>query len=317
MNIVRKDIDAVNAIITIQVAEADYSEKVEKTLKEYRKKANFPGFRPGMAPVGLVKKMYGKTILAEEVNKVISDALYGYIKENNLDILGEPLPNETEQKQIDFDNDKDFEFIFDIALSPEFEITLNKKDVIKYYDIEISDEMIDGQIKNYASQYGSYESVEDVQEKDVVKGHILELDADGKVNENGIKVEDAVLSPAYMKEEDQKKIFIGAKVGDVVVFNPQQAYGNEAEISSMLKISKDEAKDINTNFSFQITNITRYNESPIDQSLFDKVFGENTVTTEADFRAKVAEGIKDSYIIDSDSKFGMDEKVLLVTKLDT
>ena len=119
-----------------------------------------------------------------------------------------------------------------------------------------------------------------------------------------------------MKEEDQKKIFIGAKVGDVVVFNPQQAYGNEAEISSMLKISKDEAKDINTNFSFQITNITRYNESPIDQSLFDKVFGENTVTTEADFRAKVAEGIKESYISDSDYKFGMDARVALVKKLD-
>ena len=188
----RADVDAVNATITIEVTPSDYNEKVEKALKEYRKKANFPGFRPGMAPMGLVKKMYGKAILAEEVNKVLSEALYGYIRENNIQILGEPLPNETEQKVIDFEKDTDFEFVFDIAIAPEFEMNLNKKDVVKYYNIEITDQMIDDQIKNYCGRFGSYIQVDEVAERDVLKGHMLELNAEGKVNEEGIKVEDAV-----------------------------------------------------------------------------------------------------------------------------
>ena len=316
MNIVRKDIDAVNATITIEVTPSDYTEKVEKTLKDYRKKANFSGFRPGSAPMGLVKKMYGKAILAEEVNKVLSDALYGYIRENNIQILGEPLPNETEQKQIDFDTDTEFEFVFDIAIAPELDITLNKKDVVKYYNIEITDKMIDDQIQNYCGRFGSYAQVDEVVEKDVVKGHMLELNADGKVNEEGIKVEDAVLSPFYMKDDAQKAIFVGAKKDSVVVFNPQKAYGNEAEISSMLHISKEEAHDIQSDFSFQINGITRYEESPIDQTLFDKVFGEGVVTSEEDFRTKVAEGLKDSFVADSDYKFAIDARAHIVKKLD-
>ena len=143
MNIVRKDVDAINTTIGIQVSKSDYAEKVEKQLKEYRKKANIPGFRPGMVPLGLIKKMYGKAILAEEINKIISDSLMNYIKKNDLNILGEPLPNETDQKPINFDTDEEFEFLFDLALAPEFEIDLSKKDKIKYYDIIVNDEMVD------------------------------------------------------------------------------------------------------------------------------------------------------------------------------
>lgn len=316
MNTVRKDVDAVNATITIEVTPSDYNEKVEKALKEYRKKANFPGFRPGMAPMGLVKKMYGKAILAEEVNKVLSEALYGYIRENNIQILGEPLPNETEQKVIDFEKDTDFEFVFDIAIAPEFEMNLNKKDVVKYYNIEITDQMIDDQIKNYCGRFGSYIQVDEVAERDVLKGHMLELNAEGKVNEEGIKVEDAVLSPFYMKDDAQKALFDGVKKDSVVVFNPQKAYGNETEISSMLHISKEEAAALESDFSFQIKGITRYEESQVDQSLFDKVFGEGVVTTEEEFRTKVAEGLKESFVADTDYKFGIDARAHLVKKLD-
>ena len=156
MNIVRRDIDQNNAVVTLQVEKADYAEKVEKTLREYRKKANIPGFRPGMVPVGLVKKMYGKAIMAEEINKMVSEGLYNFITDNKINILGEPMPNETEQKAIDFDTQEDFEFVFDLGIAPEFEVELTKKDKINLYDIAVSDEMIDNQVKSYTGRYGKY-----------------------------------------------------------------------------------------------------------------------------------------------------------------
>lgn len=318
MNILRTDIDAVNATLTLQIAEADYAQKVEKTLKDYRKKANIPGFRPGMAPMGLVKKMYGRGVKADELNKLIQDELYKYISDNKLDILGEPLPNqEDENRELDFENGTEFEFKFDIALAPEFEPVMNKKDSIKVYDITVTDEMVDNQIKNYAARFGNYSQVDEAQDaKDMLKGNILELDADGKVNETGVKVTDAVLAAEYMKDDAQKALLANAKKNSVVIFNPQKAFGNEAEISSMLKISKEAAKEFTADVQFEITSITHYEESKIDQSLFDKVYGEGKVTSEADFRAKVAEGIKDSYKEDSDYKFGLDARAAMVKKMD-
>ena len=316
MNVVLKNTDAVNAVVTITVTKDDYAEKVEKKLKEYRKKANIPGFRPGMTPASLVKKMYGKGVLAEEVNHIISDTLYTYIKENNLNILGEPLPNETEQKTVDFDSEEDFEFVFDLAIAPEFEINLSKKDKVAYYNITITDDMIDNQIKSYTSRFGTYEQTEEVAENDVIKGSVLELTKEGKVNETGIKVTDAVLSPVHLKDAKQKKAFVGVKKGDIITFNPQKAMENEAEIASFLKISKDAVKDVTADFSFEIQQITRYKESPVDQSLFDKVFGEGIVNNDKEFRAKIAEGIQESYVSDSDYKFGIDAKDVLVKKLD-
>ena len=316
MNVVLKNIDAVNAMVTITISKADYAEKVEKKLKEYRKKANIPGFRPGMTPMNLVKKMYGKGVLAEEVNQLISDTLYNHIKENNLNILGEPLPNETEQKPVNFDSEDDFEFVFDLAIAPELDINLTAKDKIAYYDITVNEEMVNNQIKSYTSRFGSYEQTDEVAENDVIKGQLLELNADKKVNEAGIKVADAVLSPVHVKDAKQKKAFVGAKKGDVITFNPQKAMENEADLASFLKISKDAVKDVTADFSFEIQQITRYNESPVDQSLFDKVFGEGKVKDEKEFRALIAEGVKVSYVSDSDYKFGIDAKEVLVKKLD-
>ena len=220
MNIVRKDIDQNNAILTLQIEKNDYAERVEKTLRDYRKKANIPGFRPGMVPVGLIKKMYGKAVAAEEINKMISDELYKYIRENNINMLGEPLPNETEQKELDLNSDETLEFVFDLGIAPEFEVELNKKDKVKYYQIAVSDEMIENQIKSYTGRYGKYVQEDTVEEKDMVKGSLLEM-ANGKVNEDGIKVKDAVLTPAYIKDEAVKAQFTGAKKGDTITFNPE------------------------------------------------------------------------------------------------
>lgn len=315
MNIVKKDIDQLNAIITIELTKPDYEEKVEKTLRDYRKKANIPGFRPGMVPMGLVKKMYGRAVLGEEINKILSEKLYDYIKENNLNTLGEPLPNETEQKDIDFDTDEVFEFAFDIALAPEFDVTLSQKDKVTYYDIEVSDEMINNQIKSFTGRFGNYTQEEEVTENDVLKGILVEMDGK-EAKADGLKVEDATLSPLHVKDAEQKALFIGAKKGDKVTFNPQKAFGNETEISSLLKISKEEAAALTADFCFEITGITRYNEAEVNQELFDKVYGAGNVTDEADFRAKVVAGIKENLDQDVAYKFGLDAKEMIMKKLE-
>jgi len=313
MNIERKDLDQNNATLTVHIEKVDYAEKVDKTLRDFRKKANIPGFRQGMVPVGLVKKMYGKAVLAEEINKLVSDNLFNYIRENHVDILGEPLPNETEQKPFDFETQEEFEFIFDLGIAPQFEVELTNKDKVKFYNITVSDEMIENQVKSYVGRYGKYIQEEVVEEKDMIKGELFEM-ADGKVNESGIKVKDATLTASYMKDEEQKALFIGAKKGDVIVFNPAKAFENETEISSMLKISKEAAKTIDTDFQIKIESITRYHESEINQELFDKVYGEGTVATEEEFRAKIKENIQENLVSDSEYKFGIDAQEMLLEK---
>jgi len=313
MNIVRKDLDQNNAVVTLRIEKVDYAEKVDKTLRDYRKKANIPGFRPGMVPAGLVKKLYGKAILAEEINKLVSENLYNYIHENNINSLGEPLPNETEQQVIDFDTQEDFEFVFDLGIAPEFEVEVTTKDKVKYYNIAVSDEMIDNQVKSYTGRYGKYIQEDVVEEKDMLKGELLEM-ANGKVNEDGLKVLDATLTAAYMKDADQKALFVGAKKGDIIAFNPAKAFENETEISSLLKISKDAAKSINTDFQLKIESITRYHESEIDQTLFDKVYGDGVVNSVKEFRAKITENIQEGLISDSEYKFGVDAQEMLIAK---
>ncbi len=314
MNIAKKEIDQNNAIVTVHVEKADYAEKVEKTLRDYRKKANMPGFRPGMVPMSLLKKMYGKSVLAEEVNKLVSEGLYDYIRENKLNTLGEPLPNETEQPEIDFDTQEDFDFVFDIAIAPEFEVKLTQKDKIPYYNITVSDEMIDNQVKSYTGRYGKYVQEETVEEKDMVKGNLFEV-KDGKIAEGGVNVQDAVLTPAYMKDEDQKKLFVGAKKGDVIVFNPKKAFENPVEISSLLKITKEQAENFDSDCQITIEGITRYYEAEINQELFDKVYGEGNVKSEEEFRNKIKENIQETLKADSDYKFALDARETLVSKL--
>lgn len=316
MNIERKDIDAVNMILSIQISEADYAEPVEKSLKEYRRKANIPGFRPGMVPMGLLRKMYGKAVLVEEVNRLVGDGLSKYITDNNLNVLGEPMSNETEQKNINFDTDKTFEFKFDVAVAPEFVLNLTSKDKLTYYNIIVSDEEVDKHIKTYTSRFGSYSQVDTVvDERDMIKGNVQEMDGK-KLNEQGLKVQDVVLMPAYVKNTVQKNKLKKAKKGESLVFNPAKAFENETELSSFLKVSKEEAGLFTSDFTLEVTEITHYAESPIDQSLFDKVYGAGNVKSEAEFRAKVAEEVKASYVNDSDYKFSVDAQAALVQKLD-
>lgn len=312
MNIVKKDIDQLNAIITIEIAKPDYEGNVEKTLRDYRKKANIPGFRPGMVPLNLVKKMYGKAVLGEEINKILSEKLYDYIKENDLNILGEPLPNETEQKEINFDTDETFEFAFDIALAPAFDVNISGK--VAYYDIDVTDKMIEDRISAYAERFGQYSQVDDVEEGDVLKGDVVELE-NGQPKEGGIQATDTTVSPLYMKDEAQKKLFVGQKKGAKVVFNPQTAFGSDAEIRSLLKLGKDSQIPA-ADFQFEIKTITRYTKSEINQELFDKVYGAGNVADEADFRTKVSADIKEDMAQNSAYKFGLDAKEMIMKQLE-
>ena len=186
MNVSLQNIDKVSAQLTVKLEKADYQEKVEKSLKNIRQKANIPGFRPGMVPMGLVKKQYGKAVLAEEVNKLLQEKVYDYIKENKINILGEPLPNEEKQQLIDFDTMEDFEFVFDIALAPEFKAELSSSDTVDYYNINVDEEMVDRQVKAYTQRNGSYEKVESYEDKDMLKGLLAELDEAGNTKEGGI-----------------------------------------------------------------------------------------------------------------------------------
>lgn len=314
MNVSLKNIDAVSGIVKLEIVKADYAEQVEKSLRNFRQKANVPGFRKGMVPMGMVKKMYGKHVLVEEVNKLVSENLFSYIRENKLNILGEPMPNESEQKPINFDTQEDFEFCFDVALAPEINITLSKSDKLPYYEVAIDDEMLNQQIDAYTANFGTYDKAEEVEEKDMVKGTVAELE-NGSPKEGGIVVEDAVLMPAYMKDEAEKAKFVGAKVNSVVVFNPNKAYeGAEVEISSFLKVDKEAVAGITGDFSFEITEITRHQKAEMNQELFDKVFGEGVVTSEEEFKNKIKEALTDQFTPQSDYKFLLDAREVLVQK---
>lgn len=314
MNVSLKNIDAVSGIVKLEIVKADYAEQVEKSLRNFRQKANVPGFRKGMVPMGMVKKMYGKHVLVEEVNKLVSENLFSYIRENKLNILGEPMPNESEQKPINFDTQEDFEFCFDVALAPEINIALSKGDKLPYYEVAIDDEMLNQQIDAYTANFGTYDKVDEVEEKDMVKGTVAELE-NGSPKEGGIVVEDAVLMPAYMKDEAEKAKFVGAKVNSVVVFNPNKAYeGAEAEIASFLKVDKEAVAGITGDFSFEITEITRHQKAEMNQELFDKVFGEGVVTSEEEFKNKIKDALTDQFTPQSDYKFLLDAREVLVQK---
>lgn len=307
MNISLENVNKVSALLTVKLEKADYQEAVDKSLKSFRKKANIPGFRPGMVPVGLIKKQYGKAILVEEVNKILQNKVYEYIRENKVNMLGEPLPDEEKQKPINFDTEETFEFLFDVALAPEFEVDLTSKDKIDYYTIEVSDEMLEKQIKAYTQRNGKYEQVDLYQDNDMLKGLLAELDENGNTKEGGIQVEGAVMMPSYIKNDDQKAIFANAKKNDVLVFNPDKAYeGQEALVASLLKIEKEKAAEVKNDFSFQVEEITRFVEGELNQEIFDQVFGKDTVKTVDEFKAKIKEMMAQQFVSDSDYKFLVD-----------
>ena len=299
--------DKINGLLTLVVEEEDYKNDVEKTLKDYRKKANVPGFRPGQAPMGMIKRQFGPSVKMEAVNKIIGQQIYKYVQDNKIQMLGEPLTSE-KQAPVDIEKDGPYTFMFDIAVAPEMKVSLTGRDKVDYYKIVVDDKTIDQQVDMLASRSGSYEKAENYEGNDMLKGDLRELDENGNTKEGGITVESAVLMPSYIKVDDQKKLFDGAKLGDIITFNPRKAYpDNDTEVSQLLKIERDAVKDMESEFSYQITEIQRFKKHEVNEELFKQVFGEDTdVKDEAAFRAKIAEGLQAQLVNDSDYKFILD-----------
>ena len=299
--------DKINGLLTIVVEEEDYKNDVEKTLKDYRKKANVPGFRPGQAPMGMIKRQFGPSVKMDAVNKLIGQQIYKYVQDNKIQMLGEPLTSE-KQAPVDIEKDGPYTFMFDIAVAPEMKVSLTGRDKVDYYKIVVDDKTIDQQVEMLASRAGSYEKAENYEGNDMLKGDLRELDENGNTKEGGITVESAVLMPSYIKVDEQKNLFEGAKLGDIITFNPRKAYpDNDTELSQLLKIERDAAKDMVSDFSYQVTEIQRFKKHEVNEELFKQVFGEDTdVKDEAAFRAKIAEGLNAQLVNDSDYKFLLD-----------
>ncbi|SFG66726.1 trigger factor [Prevotella sp. KH2C16] len=306
MNISFENPDKVNGLLTITVEEADYAANVEKTLKDYRKKANVPGFRPGMVPMGLIKRQFGASVKMDEVNKLIGEQIYKYVQDNKIQMLGDPLPSD-KQESVDIEKDGPYTFKFDIAVAPEFKCELTGRDKIDYYDITVDDALIDRQVDMFASQTGKYAPAEQYTEGDNLKGDLRELDGNGNTREGGLTVEGAMLMPSYIKGEDQKKLFDGAKAGDIITFNPRKAYPeSDAEVAALLKIEREQVGEHTGDFSYQITEINHFQKHAVDQELFDSIYGKDSCKDENDFRGKIAEGLKSQLATDSDFKFIQD-----------
>ena len=318
MNISFENSDKVNGLLTITVEEADFNASVEKTLKDYRKKANIPGFRPGQAPMGLIKRQFGASVRYDAVNKFVGEQLYKYIQDNNIQMLGEPLPSAKQETPADIEKPAPYTFVFDIAVAPEINMTLDGRNKIDYYTIKADDKLINEQIEMYQSRAGKYEKAEEYNAElnDMLKGDLRELDAEGNTKEGGITVEGAVLMPSYIKVDEQKNLFNNAKPGDIITFNPRKAYPEgEAELSALLKVDREVAKDIESNFSYQITEIQRFVKAELNQELFDQVFGEGNVKSEDEFRAKIAEGLQPQLEANSDYKFMLDVRTYCESKV--
>lgn len=298
--------DKINGLLTITVEDDDYKAEVEKTLKEYRKTANVPGFRPGQVPMGMIRRRFGSAVKMDAINKVLGDELQKYIADNNIAMLGEPLASEKQQPQ-DLEKDGPYTFMFDIAVAPEFDIKLDANDTVDYYEIVADDALIDSQVEMFASRMGQNVEADHYEDGDVLKGDLRQLDAEGNTLEGGLTVEAASVMPKYLKSDDQKKLFDGCKPGDIITFNPSKAYeGSNYELSSLLKVDREKVAEYTGDFSYQITSVQHFEKHAVDQELFDLTFGKDAVKDEKEFREKIAEGLKAQLALDSDMKFLMD-----------
>ena len=307
MNISFENVDKVSALLTVNIEKKDYEDKVKTALKDFSKKASLPGFRPGKVPASLIQKRFGTEVKAEEINKLLSEEVNKYIRENKVNMLAEPLPNEEKTPAMDFETQEDFTFAFDIALAPDFDAKLSKKDKLTYYDIKVDDALVDQQVQSYCQRGGQHVKAESYEARDMVKGTLTQLNTKNNTLKDGITVEDAVMLPEYMKDKKEKAKFDGAKLGDVITFNPAKAYdGSATELASLLHITKEEAEGMKSNFNFQISEIMRFEPAKVSQELFDQVLGKGVVKSEAEFRKFIADDIKKNFSSEAEYQFTQD-----------
>ncbi len=314
MNITRENIDDLNAVLKVEISKPDWDEKVETVLRDYRKKANIKGFRPGMVPIGLVRKMYGKAVQVDEINKLVTESIQKYISDEKIEILGDPLPKIDEHDHLDFDTQDNFTFSFELGLAPAFELKLSKKNKVSFHEIIIDEKMKNDYLNNYTRRFGELRKADAIEDKDLVKGKIEAADADGNALADGPSAEDTTLGIDIIKDEEIKKSFLGKSTGDVLVFDIKKAFPNDSEVGGLLKIKKEEAEKISGDFRFTVNEINRFYPAELSKELFDRIYGEGVVATEEEFMKKLEEEIAANLKKESDYKLMLDVKDLALDK---
>lgn len=305
MNITKENIDDLNAIIKAEIAEEDYQENVKKTLKDHQRKSNMPGFRPGKVPFGMINKMYGAAVLVDEVNKILSENLTKYITDNELEILGNPIPNIEKSPKINWKEDKIFHFHFDIGLAPKFELELSDKIKVDYYDIKADDAVAEKYITDIQNRNGSRINPEISDEGDSLKGEFVELDETGNFKEDGIKNTSSI-SIEFVKLKTIRNKLIGLKVGDKVKFNPYRATKNAVETAAMLGIKKEEAEKIENEFRFTVEEISNMKKAELNEELFKKIYPAEEIKTIEEFKERIKKDAANSFTLESNKKFAGD-----------
>jgi len=313
MNVVRKDVDALNAVLTVEVKPEDYQGKVTEALNKYRKTAKVPGFRPGHVPLGFVQKQYGKAVLSEELNKVVNDSLNTYISDNKLNILGNPIPSSTDSFKGDFEAPADFTFTFDIGLAPKVEVPLSEKTKVDYLKVKVDAKLIDQQIEDLRRRYGKLVSSDTVGEKDMVLGQFVELNEDNSIKEGGI-LHSSTISLEFIEDKATKTELIGKAIGDKVVVDPSKVSRGEADTAAMLGVKKEELDGLSSKFQLTINEIKVMELAELNQDLFDKLFGEGAVTSEKELKDRVKTDLEGMFVNDSDRMLTRDVFNLLIDK---
>ncbi len=306
MNITQENIDDLNAVVKITIAPEDYTPRVEKALKEQAKKANLPGFRKGMVPVGHIKKMYGKSILVEEINSMLNDTLSKHLTDNKVEVLGQPLPVLDETTEFKWDNTDEFEFNYELGLAPKVDIEISSNDKFTQYNVKADEETLAARIKNIRKSYGKMTNPEVSAEGDVLYSELAQLASDGTLFEGGITSTGSIRLDLVTDQEILKTL-VGLKKDDVVTLDVQKAFdNNETVIAKLLNIEEADAKELQSNFQVTVKNVNRLEESDLNQEFFDKIFGEGVVTDEAGFRAKITEEVESMFKQDADRKLQND-----------
>lgn len=302
--------EKVGGVLTLTVEEGDYKADVEKKLKEYRRRANMPGFRPGQVPMGLIRRQMGNSVKVDIINELLGKEMQKYITDNKLAVLGQPIAHEGDEP-IDLEKDAPYVFRFDLAIEPEFELKLNKRDKVEYFDITVDDKLIDQQVEMFSRRFGKMDDKAesyDAEANDLLQGDLRQLDAEGNTVEGGLTLEAAKLMPSQIKVEAQRDLFKGAKLGDIITFNPRNAYPeSDGEMAALLKVEKDQLADYTGDFSFQITQISHFVPAENNEELWKTVYGQDAdIKDEAAFRQTIAEGVRQQLVQDEDFKFMQD-----------
>jgi trigger factor len=316
MNITRENIDDLNMVLKVEIKKPDYEEKVENVLKDYRKKANIKGFRPGMVPIGLVKKMYGKAVQIDEINKIVTENLQKYIADEKIEILGDPIPRLDEQEHIDFDTQEEFTFSFELGLAPTIDLKINKKNKVTQYEIIVDEKMKNDYLENYTRRFGELRSAEKTEDKDVIKGKLEAIDNNGIAVPEGPSAELTSLAIDIIKDKKIKKQFIGKSLTESIDFNLKKAFPNDTEVAGLLQKKKEEVEGVEGNFRFTINEISRFYPAELGPDLYSRIYGEGIVTSEVEFMKKIVDEISLSLKRESDYKLMLDIKAQTLEKTD-